>query len=133
MAEQTPAKAAKARAAKATTPPKDDRTPAKRTILKRERAIIMPDTLSDEQVATILKAVSDTKHVKSPQTEIVWVVKGERDGESKRKAIEAFAGVAGTPEALPGVWKAPTSAAFSGGRVHERPPEPKIEGSDLED
>lgn len=130
MAEQTTGRGKGAKPAE-----DEERVPTKRTILKRERVLVLPeDVIADpEKVAAILKAVSETKHIKSPQTTPAWVVMGEEEGESKRKAIEAFAGVAGTPEAKPGAWKAPTSSAWSDGRVHERPPEPKIEGSDLED
>lgn len=118
---------------KGKTPPDEERVPTRRTILKRERAIVLPDTLTEEQVATVRKAVSDTKYVKSPQTAAVWMVMGEREGSSKREAIEAFAGKAGTPEALPGDWKAPPASGFSGGRRYEKPSQPKIEGFDLAD
>lgn len=117
----------------AAPPAEEERTPTKRTVLKRERVLVFPDTLDEEQVAALLKAVSDTKIVKSPQTTPAWLVVGEFEGESKRKAIEAHAGEPDTPTAKPGVYKAPPSSAFAGGRIYERPPETKVEAADLED
>ena len=128
MAEQSKA----AKPAKATPAPAEDKQPTKRVILRRERAIIMPEGLTAEQVAAVLGAVSDTKHIKSPKTEIAWVVVGEQEG-TQREAIEAHAGKPGTPDALPGDYKAPPARGWAGGERYVRPPAPKIEREALVD
>lgn len=55
-----------------------------------------------------------------------WTVLGEFEGASKDKAIEAYAGKPGTPDAKPGAYKAPTASAFAGGALYEAPPQPLV-------
>jgi hypothetical protein len=115
----------------------DDRGPTRRVVLKRERTLVLPEGVRVEE----LVAAKDEKAImkllgkpigKDPYTE-AWTVVAVKEGASKTNAIEAHAGKPGTPDALPGTYKAPTVSAWSGGEVYEAPPEPLVERKALEE
>jgi hypothetical protein len=111
-----------------------DREPTLRVVLRRELAIVLTD-LTDEQRAEVLKAVAAVKvrgipkDVAAPRE--TWAVMAQVNGASKLNAIEAYAGKAGTPDAKPGAYRAPTAKAWAGGEEYVKPPEPKVERRSL--
>lgn len=118
----------------------EDRKPTERVILKRERVLVLPDGVdvsaltSGEGAAKLAQALG-LKSGKVPTASVgvdAWVVVGEFVGDSPRKAIEAHAGKPGTPEAKPGVYKAPTASGWKGGRQYEKPELPKVEARDID-
>lgn len=110
-----------------------ERRVTRRMVLRRERVLVLPDDV--ELTAERQKAIAAALGVKT-STKLLpgdaWMVVGEFSG-SKTGAIEAFAGKPGTPDALPGTYKAPGVIAWKGGQVYEKPPEPKVERTALED
>lgn len=111
-------------------PPADDeRAPTRRVILKREQVIVLPEGIDPAKVAEAGKALG----IKQGATVDAWLVVAEKEGASKREAIEAHAGKAGTPDAIPGDYKAPPLSGFSGGERYVRPDKPKVERQALED
>lgn len=109
----------------------------RRVVLKRERVLRLPDALTQTQLDALLAAVAAVKVAGLPkgisQPSEAWTVIGVFDGASKEKAIEAHAGKPGTPDAKPGVYKAPGVTAWNGGSVYEAPPAPLVERKPLED
>lgn len=109
----------------------------KRVVLGCERVLVLGDGVTLADVA----ACGDEKALRkllvsvatTPATFEVdaWVVLGEFDGHSKQNAIEAYAGKPNTPEAKPGIYKAPGVAAWAGGRRYVKPPETKVEAEDI--
>lgn len=116
-----------------------ERKDTKRTVLRRARAIVVPEKATDEQIEQALAALGYGSKsggralLKKQPPGDVWIVVGEFVGASKREAIEAHAGKPGTPEAIPGAYKAPTTSAWAGGEEYEKPPEPKVERKALVD
>jgi len=110
--------------------PEDERAPTRRTILKRERVIVLPDDVTSVDVKAVREALGSKGTITETEA---WVVVGEYTGDSKRAAIEAHAGKAGTPDAKPGDYKAPPTNGFSGGERYVRPEKPKVERETLED
>lgn len=106
----------------------EDRKPTERVILKRERVLVLPDGVEPGALDELLKAVRKHGRIVEAQA---WVEVAQTSG-GKRKAIEAHAGVAGTPSAKPGLYKAPTLTAWKGGREYERPPEPLVQARDID-
>lgn len=105
-----------------------------RVIVKRERALVLPEEITDEQIKALQSEIR--KADKSPGSGLLveaWHEVARTTGSSKRTAIEAYAGKPGTPDAKPGVFKAPSASAWNGGEVYDRPPEPKVERRALED
>jgi hypothetical protein len=123
-----------ARRGRAASEEQAERAATRRVVLRRERVLVLPAELTDEQLGAVFKAAGDAAKaakVKVPQLGEAWTVVGEFEGD-KRKAIEAHAGVPNTPDAKPGTYKAPSVSAFAGGRHYERPPAPKVEASDID-
>lgn len=112
----------------------EGRDPTRRVVLRRERVLVLPDGLSDEDVQAVLKAVQASKKIGTPSKALMeaWVVVGEFEGASKDKAIEAHAGKAGTPDAKTGAFKAPTAAAWAGGSLYRAPAKPLVEREAIE-
>lgn len=108
----------------------------KRTVLKRERVLVLPDSLTQEQLDALIGAVAAVKvkglptGIAKPQT--AWVVVAAGEG-SKTQAIEQHAGKPGTPDAKQGVYKAPNLSAWRGGEVYGAPPLPLVERRALDD
>lgn len=131
MAERTGRRAAPAE-------PKPPAKPTQRVVLKRERVLVLPDGVDltdlDPKVSEPLRKALGIKGGKANAEAHVeaWVVVGEYEGSDKRDAIEAYAGVPDTPDAKPGVYKAPGLTAWKGGRHYEKPPEPKVEAKDID-
>jgi hypothetical protein len=96
-----------------------DREPTLRVVLRRELAIVLTD----------LKVRGIPKDVAAPRE--TWAVMAQVNGASKLNAIEAYAGKAGTPDAKPGAYRAPTAKAWAGGEEYVKPPEPKVERRSL--
>jgi hypothetical protein len=126
MAEATAGKG------KGSTPPPADeeRTLTRRTILKRERVVVLPEDVTALDVKALREALGTKATISEGEA---WVVVGEYIGASKREAIEAHAGKPGTPDAKPGDYKAPPVSGFSGGERYVRPDKPKVERETLED
>lgn len=123
--------------------PEEDK-PTKRVVLRRERAILLPETMTEDALARLASgdgAKQLAKLLGLPESSKVptacigveaWTVVGEFEGKSKTQAIEAHAGKPNTPDAKPGAYKAPTSAAFAGGALYEAPPQPLVERKALD-
>jgi hypothetical protein len=102
---------------------------AQRMVLKRERALILPD---DIDVAALLEAVKPLKVRGGALTE-VWVPIGEFPGATMRKAIEAYTGRPNQPDTKVGTWKAVSLTNWRGGVVMVAPPKPLVVAKPLED
>lgn len=127
MAEDTaPARKRSAAKRKPAAAPAEDRT-TKRMVLARAEAIIIPEGIDPEKLKEALRLIGGRS---VPKT--VWWEVGEFEGSSKQNALEAYAGKPNTPEAKPGAYKAPGASAWAGGRLYEKPPEPKVEVRDLD-
>jgi hypothetical protein len=116
----------------------EERADTQRVVLRRERVIVLPDSVDAARLAQLLDAddYGQEKAIKRALTSLpvdAWIVVGEFTGSSKERAIETHAGKAGTFDAIPGAYKAPTKTAWSGGLVYEKPPKPKVERAALED
>lgn len=103
----------------------ETRAPTRRVVLKRENVIVVPDGADPEKVAEAQKVFGASRAKNAPVE--AWVVCGEFDGTSKRQAIEAHAGKAGTATAKVGVFRAPGTAAWKQATVYEAPPAPLIQ------
>jgi hypothetical protein len=142
MAEQTRRRRSSSSNGEAPPPaPESDTT--KRVVLRRHRAILLPDSMTDEHAvaaeAKVAEVIEDESVELAPgdreQLRVVgeaWVVIGHFEGKTKTNAIEAHAGKPNTPDAKPGAYKAPGVSAWSGGELYERPPEPKVERKALD-
>jgi hypothetical protein len=108
--------------------------PTARVVLKRERVLVLPPELDGEALGKTLVDVAKAVGVRAGSLKPVdaWVPVAEATG-SKTHAVEAYAGKAGTAEALPGVYKAPNLSSWRGGEVYEAPPQPLVERKPLVD
>lgn len=100
----------------------EPKTPTQRMVLRGERVIVLPESVTDAMVTEALKTLKGKASV-----EDAWVPVGVHVGDTKDQAIEAHAGRPGTPDAAPGVYKAPTVKAWAGGLRLVAPPRPLIE------
>lgn len=114
--------------AKETTEQAEDRKPTDRVVLSQVRVIVLPEAITPEQQEAISVALHTGrgKPVTVPVVE-AWMEVGEHAGASKLSAIEAHAGVAGTPDAKPGTYRAPTVTAWKGAIRYSAPPQPLVE------
>lgn len=106
----------------------DDDKPTPRVVLKRERVLVLPDSLPPGSKIDAGKlgealGIPKAEAAKLVNTDEAWVQVKLATG-SKNAAIETFAGKPGTPEAKPGVYKAPSESAMRGGRAYETPAGP---------
>jgi hypothetical protein len=103
----------------------------KRVVLRRERVIVVPEDADAAKVAKAVAAASQSGPKGAPPRPVkiidAWVEVGVFPGHSKLNAIVAVAGKAGTPDAIPGAYKAPGVTAWAGGEEYIRPPQTKIE------
>lgn len=108
--------------------PEEERGTTRRVVMRREAVLVLPEGVATENIAVAWKALGLKG---APREVAAWLVVGEFEGNSKTKAIEAHAGKPGTPEAIPGAYKAPTVTAWAGGEEYVKPPEPKVERRSL--
>lgn len=104
-----------------------DSKPTERVVLRKMRVIIVPDGATDEQIAAAQKAL--------PRNAVcvqAWEPVKAATG-SKTQAIESYAGKPGTPDAIPGTYKAPNVSSWAGGEVYDAPPKPLVERTPLVD
>lgn len=108
---------------------KVERVPTKRKILKRERVIVLPETLDGDALDTTLKAVAKEigMRIGSLKPTDAWVVVAENEALSETLAIEAHAGKPNTPDAKPGIWKAVSTRSWKGAVFYQVPPEPLVQ------
>jgi hypothetical protein len=109
-----------------------ERADTRRLVLRREVCIVVPEgvgSVDEDKLREALGLPKKAKVVTSP----AWLVVGEFVGDNMTKAIEAHAGKPGTPDAIPGVYKAPSCRAWAGGEEYVKPPEPKVERKALEE
>lgn len=114
---------------------KDERDPTRRVVLKRERVLVLPDTLDGDALDKTLKDVGKAIGLRAGRLQPVeaWTVTGEFEGASKLNAIQAHAGDPGTADAKPGTYRAPSVTAWKGTVVYEAPPEPLVTRRVLDD
>lgn len=109
---------------------KAERKPTERVVLKRETVLVLPPGVDLAQLFA-----PDTKALKKmgigPPVE-AWIEVARATAPTKATAIEAHAGKAGTPDALQGVFRAPTVTSWKDGVVYEAPPMPLVERSVIE-
>lgn len=110
-----------------TTEKKDTR----RVVLQRHRVIVVPEGVTIAELAEVKDEKALKKLIGAEMPE-AWVVVGEFVGDSKDKAIEAYAGKPGTDSAKVGVFKAPTVTAWAGGAKFVAPPKPLVEKEAIE-
>lgn len=116
-----------------------ERGVTKRIVLRRERVIVLPEGVAEEVIARLLGSIDfgPEKRLKAALTKAGptdgWIVVGEFEGADMTRAIELHAGKPGTPDAIPGVYKAPSVRAWTGGEEYVKPPEPKVERKALVD
>lgn len=108
-----------------------ERQPTERVILERIRALRVPDDVTDEQLAEALKAL--TKGKRRLVIEVGWVEVSRQIGSSKKGAIEAYAGKAGTADAKVGVFRAPSVTAWKGALSFEAPAKPLVQARLIDD
>jgi hypothetical protein len=96
-------------------------------VLKRENVLVLPEGVDPEKLKEAQKLLRSSSPMEA------WVVVAEHAASNKTKVIEMHAGVEGAPDALPGVWKAVPVINWKGGKVYLKPPEPKVEVSELVD
>lgn len=116
-----------------------ERESTKRTVLRRASVLVLPEgfdasklTGSEKDAAEALATLGKGGSRTRGKVGEAWVVLGEASGSDVR-AIEAYAGQNGSPDAIPGTYKAVPSRSFKGGMIYEKPPEPKVERKRLED
>lgn len=118
---------------------KPERETTKRVVLKRERVLVLGDGVSLADIAACADEKALRKMLVGQATTPVtyeieaWVPVGTFDGDSKTKAIEAYAGKPGTADAKAGAYRAPTTSAWAGGIVYEQPPVPLFQRRALDD
>lgn len=130
-ATPTPAPATPKRSAPKRAPAAES-VSTKRMVLRRENVLVIPDGLDPKKLADIEAAVKKALGAKGKPTQ-AWVPLGEFEGSSNTNAIEAYAGKPGTPDAIPGTYKAPSIRSWAGGEVYDKPPLPKVERKPLVD
>lgn len=109
----------------------EDRRPTERVILEKIAAVVIPPDATVEQVEAAVKALA-TKGVRKPDRGPAWQEVSRQTAPSKKAAIEAYAGKAGTADAKVGEWRAPSVTAWKGGLKHSAPPKPLIEAEAFE-
>lgn len=109
----------------------EDRKPTQRVVLRQERVLVISDEVTDEQIGEAVKALGGRTGRKAVSVPVAWVECGEFTG-SKKGAIEAYAGKAGTPDAKVGTFKAPTVTAMKGGIKHSAPPLPLVQSEAID-
>lgn len=130
-------------AAKPDAAAEEPRKPTKRVVLRQERVIVLPDDVADDTLAKLskgegAKALADLlglKSAKVPTADIgreMWLVVGEFEGQDKDDAIRAHAGEPGSPDAIPGTYKAPPINGWKGGKRYTRPDRPKVEAENID-
>lgn len=103
-----------------------------RTVVKRERVLVLPDApdgaleLTAEQVAEIARVLGVRPKALRVLAES-WHVVGEFEGASKREAITAHTGPVGAMDTKVGAWKAPPARGWAGGLETIAPPRPRVE------
>lgn len=109
----------------------EERKPTRRVVLRQERALVLPEGVRVEELVAAsnereLMKLLGLKVGTDPYS-VAWIVVGEFEGQTKDKAIEAYAGKPGTPDAKVGTFKAPGAAAWAGGARYKAPPKPLVE------
>lgn len=122
----------RSRASSSNGRPSEATQPTRRVVLKRERVLVLPDDVPDELLNAIGKLAKDAKRPISTVPEQAWRIVDEQEG-TDIQAIRAYAGQPGTPDAKPGVYKAPPLRSWRGGEELVRPPQPKVESRRLVD
>lgn len=104
-----------------------DEGATRRIVMQRVRAIVLP-VGSPELVAELVEGLTRVATVPKDEIEVceAFVERGVFTG-SKLQAITAYAGEAGTPDAKPGTYFAPTETAWRGDVTYVRPERPKVE------
>lgn len=106
-----------------------ERKPTERVILREERVLLLPGEITAEQQ----KAIADVLHdggkgkPKIPLVTVAWREVARHIASGKIGAIELHAGKPGTPDALEGVYRAPTVTSWKGAIEYVAPPEPLFE------
>lgn len=106
----------------------------RRLVLKRERAIVLGPGLTAEVEKELLDLVRSNAGGKKTDHDLkeVWLPVGEFEGTSMTRAIEAYAGKPGTPDAKIGAYKAPPVRSWAGGEIYEAPPVPLVQRKALD-
>jgi hypothetical protein len=114
------------------TPKVTEKTAAadtQRIVLKRERAIVLPEDIDE---AALLEALKQAK-IKAMAARDVWVPVGRFKGATMRKAIRQHTGEPNQPDTKVGTWKAISLTNWRGGEVMVAPPKPLVVAKPLED
>lgn len=104
-----------------------ERAETRRVVLERARVIVLPAGVTDVDAKKLAEALGVPAKTKIVTSTEAWLVAGEFGGASKEKAIEAYAGKAGTPDAKVGAFRAVPVSAWKDGVRHEAPPRPLVE------
>lgn len=107
-----------------------DRRPTERVILQRVQALPIPEGVTAEAVTEAAKLLKVRGRVPLPL--VVWTEVDRKTAATKKAAIEAYAGKAGTPDAKAGEYRAPSLTAWKGGLRLVAPPKPLIEAEVFE-
>src|SRR5438105_5962535 len=94
-----------------------ERETGERVILKRERVIVLPEGIDAEHAEPLLKQVRETVGNRATKAQLTdaWVEVARVTARDKRTAIKQHAGEPNTPDAKPGVYRAPTASSWTGG------------------
>lgn len=105
--------------------------PTKRVILKQERVLILPATLTEEQSKALGAAMKEAK-IPAGNVGEAWMVVSEQEGSNMDVAITAYTGPAGEPDTKVGTFKAPPARSWAGGLRMKAPAKPKVEKERIE-
>lgn len=113
-----------------------ERKPGERVVLKMDRVIVVPEGVDPEKLAEVVKLLfpAERRWQKTPEAALTeaWVVVAKIEAPSKQKAIEAYAGKAGTPDAKQGVFRAPSLMAWKDGIELKAPPAPLVQRTSVD-
>jgi hypothetical protein len=110
----------------------EERKTTMRLVLQRRQVLVLPDGVDAEKIAAAAKALGVRVNGSGVDTS-AWLPVGEFQGVSQTKAIEAYAGKPGSPDAKVGAFKAVPTSSWRGGELYEAPPAPLVERRALED
>lgn len=124
---------------------KDDSHETQRMVLRGLPAILVPHGVSNDVLKKVQGLLRDPAVLAAVVEQgegnaddvglfvpLAFTVEGEPQTGSKDRCIEAVAGKAGTPDARPGTYRAPSMSAMRGGKRYTRPPRPKVEAETLD-
>lgn len=109
-----------------------------RVVVKQERVIVVPAGAAAESVEALVKAANTGKQIEDEHLKALrgvkvgeaWVELGPAEGD-KPEAIATYAGEKGSPDAVPGLYRAPTQRSWKDGQLY-KPPVQRVDAETVE-